>query len=161
MLYETSKLDELPEPKRFQVTPLIKAPLDIVLSKELYDTLNQDDLYTELTQLKWAHTSQRPPQKFMEQIPKEFQQYFKPDGSAQYSIENAHTSLALARAGLAGTIAPRALVKEDISNGTLVRIDLAFELNLNIGAYRLRSRGINTTVQKVITALQETDINEL
>jgi DNA-binding transcriptional LysR family regulator len=155
LLFDASKLDELPEPERFQVTPLFTTDLDIVLSKDMYDSLDQSNLIAALTQLKWASSIQKLPQKRINQLPKELQTFYQQQSNAEFIIENVHACLALARAGLAATIAPRAMVKHDVEQGSLVTVTAPFELGVQVGAYRLRSRGINITAQKVIEALKQ------
>ena len=51
------------------------------------------------------------------------------------------------------------MVKDDVATGALVRMDLPFQLYVNLGAYRLRSRSANVTAQKVIRDLQKIDVN--
>jgi DNA-binding transcriptional LysR family regulator len=154
LLFETRKLDELPEPERFRVTPLVEIPLEVVLNKALYDTINKKDPFTSLTQLKWASTSQQPPQKFMDQFPEPVQLLIRQNPQAHFQIENIQTCLDLAKAGLAATIAPQRLVAEDIASDALHKVKLPFKLSVHIGAYQLRARGNNSSVQKVIRAFQ-------
>lgn len=154
LLFDTRKLEELPEPERFRVTPLVELPLEMVLSKTLHDTINTDDPFSSLQQLKWANTSQQPPQKFMDQFPEAIQALIRQSPQAHFQIENIQTCLDLAKAGLAVTIAPQQLVADDIASGSLHRIDLPFKLSTHIGAYQLRARGDNSSVQKVIRAFK-------
>ena len=132
LLFDTGKLEELADCERFHVTPLFKMPIDIVVSKALHESLKKKDLMTALSKVKWAVTSEQPPQKFMDQFPKSFQTLINQNGSAQYQIESIHTCLSLVRAGLAATFAPRILVKDEVASGSLVKIPLPFELNVHI-----------------------------
>ncbi len=154
LLFDTRKLDELPEPERFRVTPLVELPLEVVLNKAMHDKINLDDPLSSMVQLKWANTSQQPPQKFMEQFPEAVQVLIRQNPDAHFQIENIQTCLELAKAGLAATIAPQQLVAEDISNGILHKINLPFKMSVHIGAYQLRARSNNSSVQKVINAFK-------
>lgn len=153
LLFDASKLDELAEPERFQVTPLFTIALDIVLSKAMFESLDQSDLIASLIPLKWASSIQNIPQKLIGQFPQQVQKFFQQQTGSDFMVENVHTCLALARAGLAATIAPRELVKKDLEQGSLVAVPVPFELGVEVGAYRLRSRTLSVTAQKVIDVL--------
>lgn len=159
LLFDTRKLEELPEPERFRVTPLAEIPLEIVLSKSLCETIDLKDPISSLQNLKWANTNQQPPQKLMAQLPEDIQNLMRHNPQAHFRIENIQTCLELARAGLAATIAPKQLVENDIASGALHTLPLPFELSVHIGAYQLRARGENSSVQKVIRAFSRISEN--
>ncbi len=155
LLFDAGKLEELPDPERFTMTPLFSVPVDVVVSQALHESLKSMDFKAVFSSLKWVATSEQPPKRIMDQFPPVFQHIIQQQGSAQYQIESIHTCLSIVRAGLAATFVPRHMVKEEIASGALVQIPLPFELNVKIGAYQLRARSINATARKVVAVLEE------
>ncbi|MCG8391986.1 MAG: substrate-binding domain-containing protein, partial [Pseudomonadales bacterium] len=129
----------------------LKTPIQFVVSPN-HPLFQEGDVTVEkLAAAKWALP--KVPQRFMDQIPEEYESWLLPRVTPHYQIENPLTCLNLAKAGLVITATAQVLVEKDIAEGSLVAIPLPFEITTDIALYRLRSRTLTSSVRNVIRHL--------
>lgn len=151
LLYDIGDARRVPEPDRFEVISLIQTPIVFVLSPN-HPLFKQGDLTLDkLASARWALP--KVPQRFVDQIPSEFNESLLPNMQSHYQIENPQTCLNLAKAGLVITATAKILVESELEHGTLKEIPLPFDLMTDIALYRLRSRLLTSSVKQVIQQL--------